>query len=201
MLSRITSPLLLLLAAGESILTTAAPNCPPAGPTFEKPRNFKSSSAIRAALANITDVLTARDNNNSPGVLANETSYSIEIFSTAPETPTVFEWHHTAALMGQLNSTAGVRKADRDAVYRLGSLTKIFTVYTWLALDGDSKFNDPITKYVPELAAAAREHGERDDPVRYVSWEDVTVGALASQMGGIIRDCESIFLMVARWVF
>ena len=94
--------------------------------------------------------------------------------------------------MGRLNSTAGVRKAGRDAVYRLGSLTKIFTVYTWLALDGDGKFNDPITKYVPELAAAAGRHGERDDPVRYVSWEDVTVGALASQMGGIIRDCESL---------
>ena len=52
------------------------------------------------------------------------------------------------------------------------------------------KFNDPITKYVPELAAAAK---HEQNAVDSVDWESVTVGNLASQMSGAGRDCESGF--------
>ncbi|KAK4220309.1 D-alanyl-D-alanine-carboxypeptidase/endopeptidase AmpH [Rhypophila decipiens] len=187
-----TSPLSLVLLLVSSCLPTvlSAPNCPPQGPVFEKPRNFATSAAIRSALANLTATFAARDKDNSPSVLSNETSYSIQVFSTGPNTPNVFEWHHTAELMtSRLNaSSPGVKKAGPDTVYRLGSLTKVFTVYTWLAQDGDQKWNEPITKYVPELAAAAKQGNAKSDGVRYVDWDEVTVGALASQMGGIIRD-------------
>lgn len=184
-------PALLLL--GASLLPStvlSAPNCPPQGPVFEKPRNFANSAAIKAALSDLNDKFNARSKDNSPGVLANETSYSIQVFSTDPKTPTVWEWHHTAELMTtRLNaSSPGVKKAGLDTVYRLGSLAKVFTVYTWLVQDGDSKWNEPITKYVPELKAAAGK--AKEDPVRYVDWDEISVGSLASQMGGIIRDCE-----------
>lgn len=87
-----------------------------------------------------------------------------------------------------MRNTTGVRKVDANTVYRLGSLTKIFTIYTWLVQDGDVRWNEGITKYVPELAAAV--NGEGFDAVANVAWEDVTIGALASQMAGIVRDCE-----------
>ncbi|KAK3693322.1 beta-lactamase/transpeptidase-like protein [Podospora appendiculata] len=178
-------PLLLLLAAAAAAIPTAlaAPNCPPQGAVFEKPRNFKTSAAIRDAIANLTASFTARDSDNSAAVLASNVSYSVEIFSTAADAPSVFSWHHTAPT---LNATVGVKKADGDAVYRLGSLTKIFTVYTWLAQDGDSKWSDPITKYVPELAAAADKAAS--DPLSNVAWGDVTIGALTSQLSGAVRD-------------
>ena len=184
----------LVLAAAETAL--AAPNCPPLGPVFEPPLNFKDSVAIRAVIANITETLRARDLDNSPGVRANETSYSIEVFSISDKEPVVFSWHHTAPALATTN-TSGVRKVDADSVYRLGSLTKVHTVYTWLAQDGDAKFSEPITKYVPELAAAARRG--KEDPVAHVQWDEVTIGALASQMSGIIRDCR-LFPFCPRYI-
>lgn len=165
----------------------AAKNCPPLGPIFEAPKNFNANKAIQAVIANLTETLTARDLDNSPTVRANETSYSIEVFSTSENEPLIFSWHHTAPLHKNSNTT-GVKEAGPDAVYRLGSLTKVHTVYTWLAQDGDIKWHEPITKYVPELAEAAKR--AKEDPVMHVQWDEVTVGSLAGQISGIIRDCE-----------
>ncbi|KAK3948999.1 beta-lactamase/transpeptidase-like protein [Pseudoneurospora amorphoporcata] len=175
--------LLLLLAT----LATAAPNCPPLGPVFEKPRNFRSSAAIRAALANLTEAFQTRDADNSAAVRANITSYSHEVFSISDVDPVIFSWHRTAPAHASSHITnGGVKKTDADTVYRLGSLTKIFTVYMWLAQDGDVRWNEPITKYVPELAEAADK--AKDDPVGNVAWGEVTVGSLAGQLSGAVRD-------------
>ncbi|EGO52229.1 hypothetical protein NEUTE1DRAFT_56027 [Neurospora tetrasperma FGSC 2508] len=183
----ITALLLFLLA---TTCATAAPNCPPLGPVFEKPRNFKSSVAIRAALANLTETFQARDEDNSAAVRANITSYSLEVFSISDTDPVIFSWHHTAPAHASSNITnGGVKKTDADTVYRLGSLTKIFTVYTWLVQDGDVKWNEPITKYVPELAKAADK--AKDDPVGNVAWGEVTVGSLAGQLSGAVRDYQN----------
>jgi CubicO group peptidase (beta-lactamase class C family) len=167
-----------------------APNCPPLGPVFPKPSSqaLLSSPSIKAAIANLTATFTARDTDNSTGSYS--TSYSIEVWSAsdAPDT-TLFSWYHTAPKLTTTWNTTGVRKVDKNTVYRLGSLTKIFTIYTWLIQDGDTRWNEPITKYVPELAAVADR--AKDDPVENVDWGEVTIGALASQLAGIVRDCKS----------
>ncbi|KAH6853109.1 beta-lactamase/transpeptidase-like protein [Chaetomium sp. MPI-CAGE-AT-0009] len=177
-------PFLLSVAAATTAL--AGPNCPPLGPVYEKPFNFKTSSAIQAAIANLTATFTAWDQNNSSAIRSNTTSYSIEVFSTSEEDPIIFSWHHTAASLAAATNTSGVKAAGPDAVYRLGSLTKVFTVYTWLVQDGDVKWNEPITKYIPELAAAADR--AKEDPVANVPWDEVTIGSLAGQLSGAIRD-------------
>lgn len=186
---KFNSPLLLAIAAASTTVL-AGPNCPPLGPVFPKPTNLASSPPIRAALDNLTTVLSARDNDNSAAVLANSTSWSIEVFSANPDTPTLFEWHHTAPELAAAtgNNSFGVKKVDGDTVYRLGSLTKVFTVYTWLAQDGMDKWNEPITKYVPELREAAARAKAAKDPVKNVPWDEVTIGSLAGQMSGAIRD-------------
>lgn len=174
-------------------LCMAAPNCPPLGPVFPKPssQTLTSSPAIQAAIANLTATFTARDADNSTG--AYSTSYSIEVWSASdPDNTPIFSWHHTAPNLTasrNYNSTVGVRTVDKDTVYRLGSLTKIFTIYTWLVQDGDTRWNEPITNYVPELAAVADK--AKEDPVGNVDWGEVTIGALASQLAGVVRDCES----------
>jgi hypothetical protein len=99
------------------------------------------------------------------------------------------------------NAGGGAPKAGPNAVYRLGGLSKVLAVYTWLAQDGDAKWNEPVTRFVPELAAAAAA-GKRGrgggvaDPVVDVDWEGVTVGALAGQLAGVVRDCEFLFSLV-----
>lgn len=47
---------------------------------------------------------------------------------------------------------------------------------------------DPVTAWVPELASKSNESVR--DAVRQVSWEDVTIGALASHQAGLDRDCK-----------
>ncbi|KAL2270730.1 hypothetical protein VTJ83DRAFT_101 [Remersonia thermophila] len=182
-------------------LAVAGPNCPPLGPVYPKPARWRDSPTMQTALDNLAATLTWWDANDSPAVRANTTSYSIEVFSASAEEPLLFSWHHTAKSLAEAGEAAeerrrrnasdvveGVFAAGPDAVYRLGSLTKVFTVYTWLAQDGDAKWNDPITKYVPELARAVAEGKARQDPVGHVNWEEVTVGALAGQTSGAIRD-------------
>jgi CubicO group peptidase (beta-lactamase class C family) len=187
------TPFLLALAAAATP-SLAGPNCPPLGPVYEKPYHFQSSPAIQSALANLTATFTLWDQTNSSAIRANTTSYSIEVFSTSKDEPIIFSWHHTAASLAAAagtNGSWGVSKTDGDTVYRLGSLTKVFTVYTWLVEDGDAKWNEPITKYVPELAAAAERARAEADPVGNVPWDEVTIGALAGQLSGAIRDCKS----------
>lgn len=65
----------------------------------------------------------------------------------------------------------------------------MFTVWAILIEVGDRIWNEPVTRFVPELATAARTLDAKKDPVSYVDWEEVTVGQLASYMSGITRDC------------
>ncbi|KAH8905807.1 beta-lactamase/transpeptidase-like protein [Coniochaeta sp. PMI_546] len=179
--------LLLYIAALLLPLSLGAPNCPPLGPVFPKPSSqaLLSSPSIKAAIANLTATFTARDADNSTGSYS--TSYSIEVWSASDAAgEPIFSWYHTAPNLTNTWNTTGVRKVDKNTVYRLGSLTKIFTIYTWLVQDGDTRWNEPITKYIPELAAVADK--AKNDPVGNVDWGEVTIGALASQMAGVVRD-------------
>ena len=69
---------------------------------------------------------------------------------------------------------------DADTVYRMGSLTKIFTVYTFLVEAGDIHFDSPITDYVPELAALVNNRSA--NVIKRVAWEDITIRDLASHI-------------------
>jgi CubicO group peptidase (beta-lactamase class C family) len=66
-------------------------------------------------------------------------------------------------------------------------ISKLFTVYLFLIEVGDIHFSDPVTKWVPELKAAAK---APSDAVSRVDWNAITLGNLASQMSGIGRDCK-----------
>ena len=64
------------------------------------------------------------------------------------------------------------------------------TVYLYLIEAGIASFEEPITKYIPELAAYATKNAAEpiQDDIDVVGWNDITVGALASQMAGVARD-------------
>jgi CubicO group peptidase (beta-lactamase class C family) len=52
---------------------------------------------------------------------------------------------------------------------------------------GDGHWNDPITRYVPELKQAQSNYSA-SSAIDSVQWEEVTLGELASHMAGITRD-------------
>ncbi|KAI1340287.1 beta-lactamase/transpeptidase-like protein [Xylariaceae sp. FL0016] len=157
-------------------IASAAPTCPLEGSVFPKPAQLADSEAIKTAVANLT---TTFENITSS---AQNYSFAVEVFSAGHAEP-LFSVYHTAPRLSTLNTT-GVSKVDANTVFRLGSMTKVYTIYLFLIRAGDKIWNEPITKYVPELQALAN----RSDPVKYVAWDDVTIGGLATQMTGIPRD-------------
>lgn len=62
------------------------------------------------------------------------------------------------------------------------------SVYTFLVRDGFTHFNSAITNFIPELAASTEAHSSTEDAIDFVSWEDITLGDLASQLADIGRD-------------
>ena len=64
----------------------------------------------------------------------------------------------------------------------------VFTVLVFIAEVEDVHFNEPITKFIPELAANTSNAGL--EAVRHVNWDDVTIGGLASQMTWTGCDCK-----------
>ncbi|KAH8793719.1 beta-lactamase/transpeptidase-like protein [Hyaloscypha sp. PMI_1271] len=117
-----------------------------------------------------------------------------------------FSWRHQLPLEGpifqkpqNLSTSATIKAAiqdltavfvARDADNATGgytnSLTKIFTVYTFLVEAGDIHFNSPITDYIPERAALVNNRSA--NVIKKVAWEDITIGDLASHMAGIAPD-------------
>ncbi|KAI1646601.1 beta-lactamase/transpeptidase-like protein [Daldinia loculata] len=170
--------LLRLGAVVGSIVSIAAasPTCPIDGPAFPKPLQPSKSEAVKAAVATLKDVFT------NVTAKAHNYSISVQVFS-ANEPEPLFSLSHTAPNLASQRST-GVKKVDENTVFRLGSLTKIYTIYSFLINAGDKLWNEPITKYVPELQALAN----RSDPVNYVAWDELTLGGLATQLTGIPRE-------------
>lgn len=165
-------------------------NCPLGGQLFLPPStNLDSSAALNAAHASLKSQLDAA---LKPGAILplnitiNNTFFSIGVFSAAgDDAPTLFDYHY--AVPGQENATAGA-EVDRDTVYRIGSISKLLTTYTLLVEHGDVDWNQPITKFIPELSDSGDDDDEEE--LGRIRWEDITVGALASQLAGIPRDCR-----------
>lgn len=180
----------ILLSAALPAFSLAPPfPCPLLGADFPPPTNLSSSSTVREAANNLTDLLNTTiitgNSTHGPSQL-NTTSISLSVFSTGDlANSTFFEYHYTSPTLA--NVTEGVKSVDSNSIYRIGSVSKLFTVYTFLAEVGETHWREPVTKYIPELAAAAK---SRQDSLESVQWDDVTLGDLASQMAGIARDCK-----------
>ena len=187
--------LISLIASALSLSLKPQYPCPLLGPDFLAPKNLPSSPVIRSALDSLTKLLNASLTSGitSHGqVQLNTTSFSISIFSTSdyPESSHLFQCHRSSPTLAK--ATSGVNTVDANSIYRIGSVSKLFTVYTFLVESGYTHWLDPVTKWVPELAAAAEANHETHwDSIDHVQWQDITLGDLASQMSGIRRDCVS----------
>ncbi|KAH7349021.1 beta-lactamase/transpeptidase-like protein [Pyrenochaeta sp. MPI-SDFR-AT-0127] len=180
-----------LLALDKLPPSKAAPNCPLIGAEFPPPQRLSEHQTWKKALKNITEVFEYIDTSNITGI--DKFSYSIQIFSTNPGAPILWERHRTAKDLPE--NTTGVKEVDGNTVYRLGSVSKVFTVLAFLAEAGDVHWNQPVTKFIPELEKhVGRATAEDFDGVKETAWDDITLGALASQVSGLGRDCETFVL-------
>jgi CubicO group peptidase (beta-lactamase class C family) len=106
------------------------------------------------------------------------TSFSVEITSSKE---TLWSQHHTARERNA--SRPDIPRVNGDALYRIASITKTFTVLGILyqhAADNLS-LDATVNTYLKEL-------GEKSDGG--IPWKDITLRSLASQLSGLPRDCK-----------
>jgi CubicO group peptidase (beta-lactamase class C family) len=107
----------------------------------------------------------------------NASSFSVQVTSSKES---LWSRHHTARHRNE--SRPDVPSVNGDALYRIASITKSFTVLGLLYQHaaGNLSLDDSIDTYVSELG--------QDQPGS-IPWKDITLRTLASQLSGIPRDC------------
>lgn len=175
-----------LLAAAAAAADLYTKPCPLYGQNYPAPTCLTTSKHIAAAAESVrSQLLKAKNETTAYGPLDTETTaFSLDFYSLDDE-DTLFSHHYMPTRL--LNQrTAGVEEVDSDTIYRVGSVSKLWTVYLYLLAAGFQSWNDPITNFIPELQAIAST--QETDPTSHVDWESITVGALASHLAGIGRD-------------
>ena len=106
------------------------------------------------------------------------TSFLVEITSSKE---TLFSHNHTARQRNA--SRPDVRHVDGDAVYRIASITKTFTVLGILQQHaaGNLSLDAPVNRYLDEL-------GEKSEGG--IPWKDITLRSLSSQLSGLPMNCK-----------
>jgi hypothetical protein len=153
------------------------------GPDYPAPSNFLNDAQIISASQNLSQQLDSLINGNFTD-FDTATSFSIQWFTAESNQP-LFQYHYTGPSVAQ--SSNGTHNITGDSIYRVGSIAKLYTMYLFMVEAGDQYFTRPITDFVPELAQAALE-ATTSGTGNATQWEDITIGALASQMAGIARD-------------
>ena len=163
------------LLLGNVVGAAASVACPPLGPVLPAPTNPSVHPTVQDGIADVTSAF------NDITTKLNATGISVALKSIHEDSP-ILEFHYTPKYLNP-NGTSHI---DSQSVYRLGSITKIFAVLSVLKLS-DVRWDDPVTKWVPELRDMKPETPEVND-ITVVQWDEVTVGALASHMSGIGTD-------------
>lgn len=145
-------------------------DCPTPGPAWPNPGLTGQLPAVKQLAKELTASVSAAV---QAGTLfpSNITSFSIELTSA---TDTLWTSHHTAQDLEQPTTV------DGDTVFRIASITKMFTVLSVL-MQQNMNLDDPITKYIPEL---------RKSKPGTIQWNKITLRDLASQASGIFRQCK-----------
>ncbi|KAK4143391.1 beta-lactamase-like protein 2 [Dichotomopilus funicola] len=174
----ISSHTLIPLFPALALATGLNGHCPPLGPVLPAPHHPSTHPSISTASTALRALL---DDLTTPY----QTSALAIGVKSIHEPDLLFEYTHTPPQ----RDAKGVQQVDRDTVFRLGSLSKVFAPLALLMLrDRGVRLDDSVTKYVPELKGLAGQARDEGSAVWEVDWEEVTLGGLASHMAGIPSD-------------
>ncbi|KAG6365958.1 hypothetical protein INS49_000134 [Diaporthe citri] len=145
--------------------------CRPEGPVVPRPVSLSSSPDFLSAARNLSDNFSPALNGTiRAGFPTENVSFSVAVVSLAQDDPRVPLWEHHHLSAANID---GTKELDRNSQYLIGSVSKVLS--DAVLLKSGLSLDDSITKYLPELASS-------DSPVR---WENISLGALASQLSGI----------------
>ena len=161
-------------------------------PTYPPPKDLVGeNSHVATGWKNLTSTIETYLNNQTadltglPGL--KNLTFSLGMFSIYDAAAAgTLQYHYASAEVA--NSTTGITKVDGNAIYRVASVTKLFTVFAGMLNLDDPAWDRPITDFVPALAEFARNRPWEDDPVNTIQWDQVTLAALGAQIAGGPRD-------------
>lgn len=176
-------PLLPLLCTS---VANAVNPCPILGPIWPAATGLSSDPVVSEALQNITTTIQQAVN---AGNLTSD-SIALQIFD-ANDPGALLSLFNTA---DDINTTLGVSEVDENTVFRIGSTSKLFTIFMLLIEKGFGSMQDPVADYIPELRDAIvdlfRNSTNWDNGIDFTKWNEVTLGELATHLAGIGRDCK-----------
>nr|OQO28615.1 hypothetical protein B0A51_03331 [Rachicladosporium sp. CCFEE 5018] len=117
------------------------------GPDYPAPLGLSSDLVFKDVVQNISDALknaTVADDALLTTLKANQTSWSIGIFDLDS---TLLSVQHTADTATLANES--VKAVTEDSIYRIGSLSKLITAYTYLVEVGHAYWDRPVTDFEP----------------------------------------------------
>jgi CubicO group peptidase (beta-lactamase class C family) len=163
------------------------------GPTYPAPIDLTSTeSLVSASWQNISSTLkeylhgNQSTTSNSLSGIENIT-FSIGLFSANdPAAAESLQFHYTSAEAA--DAPTGVEEVDGDSIYRVASISKLFTVFAGLLELHNADWDRPLTDVLPELAEFARENSDEEEHIYTSQWEKITPWTLAAQIAGIARQ-------------
>jgi CubicO group peptidase (beta-lactamase class C family) len=163
--------------------------CPILGPAYPAPTALSKDPLFLSTAEKLTAQLNeAIENGTLPSI-----SIAVQVFS-GEEDDAAYGFYHTDEVVK--TGSVGVREVDEDTIFRIGSVSKLWTMFLYMTLKGTRYFHEPVAKYVPELRVKY-DATQAANAIDYVPWSEVTIGELASHQAGIARDCMRDFdLMV-----
>lgn len=156
--------------------------------SYPPPLDLSSDESILpASWKNLTAKFDAYLKENKTAALESlsgveNVTFSVGLFSLHDPAATKLQYHHTSPEVA--NAANGTNQVDGDSIYRMASVTKLFTVFAGLLELTDEEWNRPLTEVFAELAEYAREHPGEQDPVYTIQWDKVTPWALANHLAG-----------------
>jgi CubicO group peptidase (beta-lactamase class C family) len=176
-----------LALSAEAIKTTG---CPLLGPAFPAPTSLSEDPIFSSKAEELTSKLNeAIEDGSLPGI-----SFAVQVFSSEQD-HSAFGFYHTDGPVKV--GSVGVKEVDEDTMFRIGSISKLWTMFLFMTLEGTRYFHEPVSKYVPELQIEYSP-AQAKDKINYLQWSDVTIGELASHQAGLARDCMTTHTLTTR---
>ncbi|QPC69263.1 hypothetical protein HYE68_000015 [Fusarium pseudograminearum] len=164
---------LLCLGLVHNGLGRPTEECPILGPALPSGFDLSKFKVIQEAKSSFPAIIESLLSSST--INETHTSFAINVFSTATN-ESLYSYYHAAEA---LDDTLSTGKLDDDTIFRVGSVSKLYTAYALLANSGFDVVNLPVTMILPELAG-----NNRSEPTEKIIWEDVTIGALLSHQAG-----------------
>ncbi|PLB39916.1 serine hydrolase domain-containing protein [Aspergillus candidus] len=157
------------------------------GPVYPAPREISTnSSRVATNWAALTASLDKTLNQDEKSANATtkrlkNLTFSMGMFSLQDPDAETLQFHHTAPTT--LNGSLGIKKVDADSIYRIASVTKLFTVLAGLVELDARDWERPLTEIFPALKDLTQKNQRAAQPLHQIQWDQVTAGALAAHMG------------------